>query len=485
VVVNYTGSDGEIYTAPIDLKVFPASLTVNGSTTVSASYGQVVSFRLSDPELNANASEYNTVTLNISVGSHTYPVVLNETGTNTGVFEGDAVIAQDGDLYASPGSTITVSFTAKRSPSTTPDMDSWLSDSLEVEINIPSHTGTITTDKSEYSPFSTIVINITDPDMNTNYEAEDTIPKDQIFIKAADGSWKHPSSDAKETGENTGVFQVKVPATDLGTAGDVLEMGSTQVVYKDMETPSGIQLVSTKVKFVSWTAEIITDKEYYNLGEKINITVVDPDANKDPDTIDILTDKLVVTSTTDPTGVPVTLVETGPDTGVFHAEILVTDHAIGSGYILAHLGDQINISYTDEYPANYEGESLTLTKSVKVGVPVENPIKTSTVEFVNPMTGESLTPKVGQTVGIDVAFNNTAYTTQKFTVIMVIRDAQGAAVNIQWQTVTLPAGMSGSAGFSWTPSSTGSYTVEVHIIKSLSDWSTLGQMTTTTVNVSQ
>ncbi len=485
VVIVYEGSDGEDHTATIQLKVFPATLTVNGSSTISACYGQTLTFKLNDPELNSNASKYDTVTLNISVGSETYHVLLNETGTNTGVFVGKGVLAEDGDLYASPGETIQVTFTAKRSTSTTPDMESWLSDSLAVEINVLSHTGKITTDKANYGPFDTITITITDPDMNTHYQSKDSIPADQIFIKAPDGSWIHPSSDAEETGDNTGVFQVEVPISDLGTPGDVLKMGSTDIIYKDLQTPNGIQLISTKVHFISWTAKILTDKEYYNLGEKINITVIDPDANEDPNTIDILTDRLMVTSTTDPTGVPVTLVETGPDTGVFHAEILITDHAVGSGYILAHLGDQINITYTDEYPANYAGEPEKITKTVMVGVPVVNPIKTSTVEFVNPLNGQSITPKVGQMVGIDVAFNNTAYTSEKFTVIMVIRDAQGVAVNIQWQTVTLPPGMSGSAGFSWTPSSTGSYTVEIHIIKSLSDWSTLGQMATTTLNVTQ
>jgi len=86
---------------------------------------------------------------------------------------------------------------------------------------------------------------------------------------------------------------------------------------------------------------VIFDVSTYTMGDTAVITVSDPAANTNPAAIDTVT--VTITSTTDPTGIPVTLTETGVNTGIFKNTILV----FTTGNAQYSSGNTIVVSVTD------------------------------------------------------------------------------------------------------------------------------------------
>ena len=84
--------------------------------------------------------------------------------------------------------------------------------------------------------------------------------------------------------------------------------------------------------------KILVDKK----GDKLYITVEDPAAVTDPSSINTVT--VSVTSSSNPEGLKVTLVETGPGTGVFKGVVMVTSEP-KAGAIYARPGDKVTVKY--------------------------------------------------------------------------------------------------------------------------------------------
>jgi len=479
LLLNYsTPESGTYLEKEIPFRVYSVKLEVNGSSSVTVAYGDVVEITVESNDFNLDASENETWTAS-QLGISGLPSTLEfkETGPDTGVFKAELTI--DGS-FAAPATSKTLSISDDTPTYATVDMTSWPpAESVEATVYVKAFTGELTTDKTVSGPVGKIILTVTDPDQNEDLEAEDSVT---ITIQKWDGTFLDKT--ATETDVNTGVFEYVLDISELGSAAQVIG-NKIRVIYRDPVAADGKPRMSiVEISFISWDPNITTDKNYYDIGDKIKVTIEDPDADKDPSIVNTI--RVRVTSTSDAVGATVTLAETGPDTGVFTGEVLLSD-TIGPGRVYVNLGDEVTISYTDEYPADYgtTGESKTFTYKVRVGVPVEKPIVASAARFVDPMTGEEITPKVGRTVGIGITLNNTGIEKETFTALLVVRDATGAAVGIQWQTVTLPAGETGEVGFTFTPTATGDYTVEVYIIKSLADWTPLGEMLTTSMSVTE
>jgi len=143
------------------------------------------------------------------------------------------------------------------------------------------------------------------------------------------------------------------------------------------------------------------------------------------------------------------------------------------------------ITYIDDLPADYgvTGKSKAFTYTVNVGIPVEKPITPKKADFIDPRTGVSVIPKVGSMVGISVELSNVGIADQVFTAILVVKDPEGVVVKVDSISIPLAAGKSGTVTFSYIPKLVGDYTVEVYIVKSLADWTPLGDMLTKVMSV--
>ncbi len=463
----------------VPFEVYGVKILVNGTTSISASYGQCINITVISQDFNlynSGKDEFTGSELQISGPSIVENSVFKETGPGTGVFE--AIIPVNASL-GSPGQDITISITDLTSPNTQYGYASWLTSSASISIHIKAHLAKLIV-PSEHGPYGVINITLVDPDLMYNSTAP-------IYIHWWNGTTKQYS--ISKVAGTAATFTMLLNISKYYSASEVIGK-SLVIMYYDTTTPSGTPVLLKKtVKFISWNPVIMTNKEYYSIGQSINITIKDPDANKNPNVRETIT--VVIKSTAYPMGKTVTLLETGPDTGVFSGVVVITDNLANalkySNYIYAKYGNEINISYYDEYPANFAqtGTGEWFTHTVYVGVPVTKPIVASKPAFINPFTGQPITkPTVGVPVGISVNITNTGYEEKTFTVLMIVRNPSGVAIQISWVTVTLAAGAKQTVGFSFTPPATGSYTIEIHIIASLAHPAVLGSTVTTTLSVS-
>ena len=346
-----------------------------------------------------------------------------------------------------------------------------------IRDRILSFTGKLGTNKKEFGPSSTIKITVEDWDANVNVNAEDQVTVEYVI----EGIVGTNTLTLEETDVSTGVFEGEI---DLSTfnAEDIIGK-RISIVYRDEADAAGkTSTAVVTVKVISVDPVIKFDEKYYDVGDVATITIEDLDANLDPDEVDRI--ELRVYSDSDPVGTTLVGVETGDDTGVFEATVLISETP-GGGRVYAEPGDKIYVEYEDSFPADYAetGESKIFRAFAYVGIPVEKPITPEEAKFVDPMTGAEVTPTVGKMLGISVELKNVGITDQEFTVILVVKDPEGVTVKVDSISIPLAAGKSGAVRFSFTPKLVGDYSVEVYIVKSLADWTPLGEKLTTTLSV--
>ena len=225
-------------------------------------------------------------------------------------------------------------------------------------------------------------ITLIDPDMNQDPTVAETIPGCRNVgrwggvdywtssIRPEDG-WQLWLT---ETGPDTGEFTCEITVgRDWLTyhAGQVKPGDILYFRYNDDACVSGdpVRLTAT-VKVKAETGSVELSKSEYPLNGEVVVIVKDPDANLDPEAVDKIhasTGRLSIkTPTLVAQGKPplyITAVETGPDTGEFHARVTLNRD------LPASYGDGITVVYRDIYPGGSEGkqkeELLFATATVK------------------------------------------------------------------------------------------------------------------------
>ena len=139
-------------------------------------------------------------------------------------------------------------------------------------------------------------------------------------------------TNLRETGENTGIFQVVITISD-SIDGNALERGEEiTLAYLD-RGPSGADYVGDderdvelQIETSNFGATVELDQNVYTWTDKVFITVVASDYNFDSNIIDEIgtPDKGEITIRTRAGEVQYRLAETGPDTGVFTGELVLT-----------------------------------------------------------------------------------------------------------------------------------------------------------------
>jgi hypothetical protein len=466
ISITYKGK-----TAEARFTVTSASLSVNVTTV---KYGDYIKVTVVDPDANLDSKTAEEVSVTIAGSTKS----LKETAADSGVFEGVFLVAAD-DVYADPAKEIEIKYSDTTPGYTTPG-GVWETLELSKTVKVASFTGSLSTDKTEYGPSATIKVTVIDWDANKNVKLYDRVNVSYV-IEGIVGTY---TLTLEETDVSTGVFEGKIDLTAIpGVTAKDLVGKRISIVYRDpADTTGKAATIPVVVKVISVDGVISFDKPYYNVGDVMKITVKDMDANLKPDVIDTVT--IRVYSDTDPVGITTTASETGKDTGIFEIAVLVSETP-GAGRVAAKPGDKIYVEYEDKFPADYAvtGKSKIIKESVPVGVPVVKPISAKKADFVDPKTGVSVIPKVGSMVGISVELSNVGVTDQVFTAILVVKDPEGVVVKVDSISIPLAAGKSGTVTFSYIPKLVGDYTVEVYIVKSLADWTPLGDMLTKVMSV--
>jgi hypothetical protein len=139
--------------------------------------------------------------------------------------------------------------------------------------------------------------------------------------------------------------------TEIGLSWTPNELGNFTIrtfVVSDLEHPrilSGVKETSIMVVDAS-EPSLFTDRQSYELGETVRVTIRDPDANLNPDVDEVLSD-IRIFSDSDRVGESFDAEETGDDTAIFMFTFETTS-AAEAGKVLANVGDSVTIVYTDD-----------------------------------------------------------------------------------------------------------------------------------------
>ncbi|MEM2430276.1 MAG: hypothetical protein QW779_07095, partial [Nitrososphaerales archaeon] len=533
-IVYYDKTVGETVEKEV---IFQNHDTVISVDRATAGYGEIFKVTVNDPDRNLDSERKENNTVRVYVvwtnreGGNATAVYKDakETERNSGIFVADFKV---GDVIAGinfrpkPGSNLEIRVFDKTPIGLTPSTAAWPADWTEwsrrvANVKVPSHTGSLTLSATEIGPGGKIIITLVDPDENSDIASKDIVDgrggRGSIRVKT-DSYPEGYTMYIKETDISTGIFERKIQviprdttlvtrATDpdvtariYGKPGDRLSIS-----YIDKEDATGVSTTLTKeVAIKSWDPVIEFEKTTYMPGDLLRVFITDPDANKDPDSTDVIpsvspieTDriiqKLIITSTSDPVGVSLTAVETDKNTGRFMAQIPLTSQAGVTGTLYVKVGDIVTVQYKDEFPADWverigtaEDKAKLFTKEVviKSPIPTIEQCPASTPELVDTTGAPIVEPKVGQLTVVRAKVTNKDVIAHTFTYIIQIKDAAGVVVHIAWiQDITLAAGTSATPGITWVPTAAGSYTIEVYIWESLEKPIALSPVFSTTVTV--
>lgn len=181
-----------------------------------------------------------------------------------------------------------------------------------------------------------LTITITDPnltDPNLSPTPNKSNSKLEVSVMRSDGSLLQATIDGlttgapqtldaktfTQTGSSTGVFTGTYHLTGKGSA-TVQDMNHAKLNFT--YTAASQLKVSTSVILSSFDANVSIDKAVVRNGDTIIITIVDGDGNMDPNAKDML-QFTVAGKSPDNLIAPVSANETGPNTGVFVARLVV------------------------------------------------------------------------------------------------------------------------------------------------------------------
>ncbi len=270
---------------------------------------------------------------------------LKETEPDSGIFDASVTIGTHvsgidasgeplNNILIEQGDIITVKYTDESDAS---GNENSVSDSATFDLR----NAVLQSDKSVYVIGQDALLTLIEADLNLDSGTIDNVGLDRITwdSDAYDGSLADARADLgpvptnlRETGENTGIFQVVITISEkIGS--NSLERGEEITLTYTDNGPSGADFVTDderdvelQIETSNFGATVELDQNVYTWTDKVYITVVASDYNFDSNIVDeIGTDgKGEITIRTRADELEYRLAETGPDTGVFTGELVLT-----------------------------------------------------------------------------------------------------------------------------------------------------------------
>ncbi|MGH9910801.1 MAG: hypothetical protein ACRD32_09185, partial [Nitrososphaerales archaeon] len=206
--------------------------------------------------------------------------------------------------------------------------------------------GVLQSDKSVFIIGSDMIMTLIEADFDLDSDSAESYPLDLVewdsdaatltmgTLGGSAASFDPEPSQFRETGDNTGIFQVviEIPNT-LPAGGQRLDRGEEiDLEYTDW-APSGADYVGDEDEDINLTvytsnfgATVELDQKVYTWTDKVFITIVAPDHNFDSNLVDEIgdtnIDKIKVASRGNDLDT-YKLTETGTDTGIFTGEVIL------------------------------------------------------------------------------------------------------------------------------------------------------------------
>ena len=369
---------------------------------------------------------------------------------------------------------------------------------------------TIELDSKVYTWTDRVFVTIVAPDHNKDSALIDEIGGSGKTLTAQTRDSKLTAYKMVETGPDTGIFFGEITlsgfahdsdgdGTDDGpfggwTTSSSASAGPTDGLLKADES-DGITVSfeytedSTVVSssLIRWNiGEVTFNEDAYLSSSSAVVTVVDPDMNTNPDSVENF--KVDVYSDSDSGGIELTVTETNESTGVFEGTVFFTTSDASSGHTLrVSEGDAITTDYSDHtLPEPYStSDDIDVSATAVIGTstpPLERaPVANARVvdAFGNSLAEVS----VDQQVQIEADLVNGGDGDQSFAYLVQVQDSDGVTVSLAWITGQLSAGQSFSPALSWIPDASGSYEATVFVWESVDNPTALSDTASVSITV--
>ena len=302
----------------------------------------VVTVSVDDADEDTSSSSRETISgVELKVAGATIDLgELKETEPDSGIFEklvkinGTANRDKTNDNRIEQGDIITVRYTDESDASGNKNS---VSDSATFDLR----NAVLTSDKSVYVIGQDALLTLIEADLNLDSDTIDNVDLKRINwdSEAYDGSLAGASAqlgpvptNLRETGENTGIFQVVITISER-IGNNALERGEEITLTYEDSGPSGADYVGDdkrdvelQIETSNFGATVELDQNVYTWTDKVFITIVASDYNFDSNIVDEIgtDDKGEIIIRTRADEVEYRLAETGPDTGVFTGELVLT-----------------------------------------------------------------------------------------------------------------------------------------------------------------
>lgn len=356
------------------------------------------------------------------------------------------------------------------------------------------------------APSDDVTITISDWDLNSSPLGVDRYeePEFVVFRTSRDDLGEaHP--EIVETGPSTGVFEFTIQLKTDETAcrqdrlddpkfkakgGSNPSIGACPgdllfVQYKDNRGTGGqSSFVDYLFDIKSWDPQFEADRPSYFVGDRVTVSIYDPDANRDPDVPDSLSD-IRVFSESDPAGAQFSAIETGRDTGVFKLTFTTSLQPQGSS-ILIRGNEEVTVQYVDDFPADFslhQDEKEFNFSMIGWGPGDGANLLQSRPSIDYSASAGQAELLVGQQATISTEITNQRDAAVPFTAIFDVRDQDGVTVFIAWQSTTVGPHESSGVGISWIPHKPGLFSARTFLISDLENPQILSPVSSSEVTV--
>ena len=433
---------------------------------------------------------------------------LKETGPSTGIFQGrvrcmgvrgDGTVrgdviggkyvdttggqgAEDGAIACGPNQTIRIRYASKSGVDT-------------AAVIVRGFDSIIELDRRDYTCLDRVEICVVSPGLASGHGRLATAGDDHrdYWLTVSTGEGALGGYLLVESEPGSGVFMGAVSLTGLASMSGrknstVLGRGRTGgsgprggMLACGPEDELKVSFASTlggtvhKTVPVRWRIGTIRfSNASYMPGEEIKVNITDPDMRLGDGKQNRF--QVRVWSDSDRKGIPLTVRETAPDSGVFEGRFTTTpDRSLAEGPLLkAKDGDAVAAEYTDEtlpHPYGHNNSiaiisAATVTTKRKLSSPLER-LVIDGMRIGDRKTGGP-TLVVGSDIEVEIRVKNPEREIT-FTAILQVSGLDGIADKILHRPLTARLNGHTTHAFSWTPARPGTYVATVFLWKSMDD----------------
>jgi hypothetical protein len=352
-------------------------------------------------------------------------------------------------------------------------------------------------DRDSYGTSSFVYIFVVDQDANLNPTGRDEFTVDpdvdpnNDLLELSGGTFEDVIV-FRETSDNTAVFEgryqlgesITVESESLAlTLFDKANYGATldadendsnntdEISFTVGDSSGTVEVGDGQQAVVAWDPILEADKDLYALGESVQLTITDQDANTNSDSVDSIQLRVMFGGNE----IEVIALETGTNTGVFEARFQLADETNEEGGTIAP-GGSATITYTDERPADYfekvqagENPEKDFTLEIDVQLPEKTGIEATDViaPVAEDVAGGSGPYSVGDSITLSTEVSNNNNEPQPFVALIEVRDSKGVTVFLALRSGTLEPLGSMDIGVLWRPDQAGTFEVRTFVVSNI------------------